>query len=150
MKTLSLTLAMALIAATCNAIDLESQFTDDSLGDEEQQAEQEFERMMSREAEVPADQRYFFKDEYMVKSAQDKMTDLWSMLVPDASVVETPADLMWADSPHVFTQKAAGSFCNSTDEMRSNRKKTTHTQGVVAKASWVPVNTGAWDYTGFY
>ena len=57
--------------------------------------------------------------------------------------------LFWAELNQIFTNKPAGSFCQNSDEIQRNRLKTTHTQGLVAKASWVPVaNDGG--YTGFY
>jgi len=34
------------------------------------------------------------------------MVDLWSMILPDSSVVEKPADFKWAEFPKFFTQKA--------------------------------------------
>ena len=49
------------------------------------------------------DDNYFKNDAYVVKSKEDKVTDLWTMLVPDASVVEGPLPLYWADFDATFT-----------------------------------------------
>jgi len=67
------------------------------------------------------------------------MTDIWNMLVPDASIEETPMEYLWTEFDQFFKKKANGSFCNQSDEMRKNRLKTTHTQGIVAKVSWKSV-----------
>jgi len=58
-------------------------------------------------------------------------------------------DLLWADFPKFFTQKANGSFCQSSDGLRGKRFKTVHSQGVVAKVQWVPVENDE-GYTGIY
>ena len=59
---------------------------------------------------------------------------------------------MWSEFPRFFTQRAVGSFCTAADEMngigRSTRKKTTHTQGLVAHVEWVPVEGHR--YSGIY
>ena len=59
---------------------------------------------------------------------------------------------MWKEFDNFFVQKANGPFCDSSDELRKNRKKTTHTQGLVAKIEWKPVKdaSGATRFTGIY
>ena len=58
-------------------------------------------------------------------------------------------DYYWAEFNQIFTNSSNGSFCQNSDEMKRNRLKTTHTQGLVAKASWEPVSN-PYNYTGFY
>ena len=87
---------------------------------------------------------YFKTDEYQAQDREHKMNDLWTMITKD----DTMLDYFWADFAKIFTNKANGSFCQNSDELKRNRPKTTHTQGVVAKASWLPVAGNG--YTGFY
>jgi len=74
--------------------------------------------------------------------------------VPDASNHSVPVKPhMWKEFDNFFTQKANGPFCDSSDELRSNRKKTTHTQGLVAKIEWKPridETTGKPRFSGIY
>jgi hypothetical protein len=75
------------------------------------------------------------------------------MLVPDASNHDVAVKpLMWKEFDNFFTQKANGPFCDSSDELRKRRKKTTHTQGLVAKIEWKPVRdaSGNTRFTGLY
>ena len=44
-------------------------------------------------------------------SKEQKMEELWSMIVPDENVVEEPADYKFASFPDYFTNDANGSFC---------------------------------------
>jgi len=62
-------------------------------------------------------------------------------------VNEEPQDYFWSAFPDVFTQKANGSFCQRADAMQFNRKKSTHTQGVVAQVEWKAVPN---NYSGIY
>ena len=55
---------------------------------------------------------------------------------------------MWKDFPEFFTDVAVEAFCGVSDGLRHNRKKTTHTQGIVAKVEWVPVEGNG--YSGIY
>ena len=87
---------------------------------------------------------YFKSDEYQDKFRDEKMKDLWQMITED----DTMLDYYWAEFNQIFTNKPGGSFCQDSDEMQKNRLKTTHTQGLVAKVSWVPVQGNG--YTGFY
>ena len=57
-------------------------------------------------------------------------------------------DYYWAEFATQFTGVANGSFCQNSDEMKRNRLKTTHTQGLVGQIKWVPES--GHDYTGFY
>lgn len=77
------------------------------------------------------------------------MEELWSMIVPDPNVVEEPAPYNYAAFPDYFTNDANGSFCQFADEQQFRRVKMTHTQGVVAKAEWVPYDNNL-GYTGIY
>ena len=87
---------------------------------------------------------YFKSDEYQDKFRDEKMKDLWQMITED----DTMLDYYWAEFNQIFTNKPGGSFCQDSDEMQRGRLKTTHTQGLVAKVSWVPVQGNG--YTGFY
>ena len=80
------------------------------------------------------------------------MAELWKELVPtyetdpESNDVE-PKEFPWELFPNFFRQKGNGSFCQSSDEIKKNRPKTTHTQGLVAKVSWIPMTDR---YTGMY
>ena len=80
------------------------------------------------------------------------MDELWKELVPtfetdpELNDVE-PKDFPWEQFPNFFKQKGNGSFCQSSDEIKRSRPKTTHTQGLVAKVSWIPMTDR---YTGMY
>lgn len=83
------------------------------------------------------------------------MDELWKELVPtyetdpDSNDVE-PKEFPWELFPNFFRQKGNGSFCQSSDEIKKNRPKTTHTQGLVAKVSWIPTADATDKYTGMY
>ena len=47
---------------------------------------------------------------YLNFTKEQKMEELWSMIVPDPTVVEEPAEYKWAAFPDYFTQDANGSF----------------------------------------
>lgn len=49
------------------------------------------------------------------------------MLVPDETVIEEPSPFFWTGSGDFFKNRAAGPFCNKSDELRKKRNKTTHT-----------------------
>jgi len=73
--------------------------------------------------------------------------------VPDASNHSVPVKAhMWKEFDNFFTQKSNGPFCDNSDEMSKKRKKTSHTQGLVAKIEWKPVKdeSGATRFTGIY
>jgi hypothetical protein len=84
------------------------------------------------------------------------MDELWKVLVPtfeedpDLNDVE-PMDFPWTLFPNFFKQKGNGSFCQSSDEIKKKRPKTTHSQGLVARVSWIPT-TDEYEtpYTGMY
>lgn len=62
---------------------------------------------------------YFASSTYKAKSRQDKMEDLWRMLVPDEndhSVV--PRAYYWKEFDHFFTTNANRAFCRDDDEIR--------------------------------
>lgn len=58
-------------------------------------------------------------------------------------------DYIWADWATQFSGSDSGSFCQNSDEMKRNRLKITHRQGLVAKIRWVAEVT-EYNYTGFY
>jgi hypothetical protein len=97
---------------------------------------------------------YFKSPIYQGKASQEKMAELWNVLVPtfednpDLNEVEIKP-FPWTLFPNFFRQKGNGSFCQSSDELKKNRPKTTHSQGLVAKVSWIPTPTTT-SYTGMY
>ena len=77
------------------------------------------------------------------------MEELWSQIRPDENAEDddvTP--FMWKDFPEFFSDVAVEAFCGVSDSLRWNRKKTTHTQGVVAQVEWIPVEGNG--YSGIY
>ena len=74
--------------------------------------------------------------------------------MPDASDHSVPVkDLMWKEFDNFFIQNTNGLYCDKSDELRTNREKTTHTQGLVAKIEWKPVRddvTGETRFSGIY
>ena len=118
--------------------DTEEQGYDPSLeGDDADMTEAEIEddrRMLK--AKTRPEQRGFFRGNnanYKNQTREEKMEDLWSMLVPDEDSTDVEPNPYWyAKFPDFFTQRANVSFCNNADEIRNNRNKTMHTQGLVA------------------
>merc|ERR1712110_1206517 len=106
-------------------------------------------------ATLPEHKMYFKSPTYKAKTRKEKMTDLWKVLVPtfeedeDLNDVE-PKEFPWELFPNFFRQKGNGSFCQSSDEIKKNRPKTTHTQGLVAKVSWIPTTTATTKHSGMY
>ena len=95
------------------------------------------------------DRCYFKSTHYMHLSKETKMAELWSKIRPDETAADDePAPFMWKDFPEFFTDVAVEAFCGVSDALRWNRKKTTHTQGLVAKVAWVPVEGNG--YSGMY
>ncbi len=47
--------------------------------------------------------QYFRSDDYQDQTRKQKMSDLWSILVPDSNTAQTPVDFYWADFPSIFT-----------------------------------------------
>ena len=60
------------------------------------------------------------------------MADLWSMIVPNQSIVEDPLDYYWSEWGSLFTTDMTDSFSTKGDEMPDGRLKLAHTQGVIA------------------
>jgi len=54
---------------------------------------------------------WFKSQTYLNMTKEQKMEELWSMIVPDPNVVEEPAEYKWANFPDYFTNDANGSFC---------------------------------------
>jgi len=121
----------------------------------EDQAEDAEKKKAFEKATLPEHKMYFKSPTYKAKTRKEKMTDLWKVLVPtfeedeDLNDVE-PKEFPWELFPNFFKQKGNGSFCQSSDEIKKNRPKTTHTQGLVAKVSWIPTTTATTKYTGMY
>jgi len=84
----------------------------------------------SKRAKGPSDAQWFKSDLYQAQGKEQKLTDLWSILVPDSSVAQTPIPYYWSDWQHTFTQESILSF-RTSDEMPEGRRKFAHTQGVV-------------------
>ena len=74
--------------------------------------------------------------------------------MPDASNHSVPIkDFMWTKFDSFFTERAYKSIGDAFDELREDREKTTHTQGLVAKIEWKPViedATGKARFSGIY
>jgi len=85
---------------------------------------------------------------YKSGDRQTKLNQLWSKLVPNDDADTEPADFDFVEFPSFFTQRAQVTFCNNSDEIKKNRVKSMHAQGLVAKVRWQPVpNNG---FTGIY
>jgi len=96
---------------------------------------------------------YFRSDAYQEGlTADEKMLKLWSMIIPDEDERdEEPMGFYWKEFDNFFQQKANGTFCDNSDELRKRRLKTTHTQGIVAKVEWRPVsNEEGVTFSGIY
>jgi len=59
------------------------------------------------------------------------MADLWSMIVPDENVEETPVSFPWSEWGTLFSTDSKDSF-KGGDEMGEGNMKLAHAQGVVA------------------
>ena len=96
--------------------------------------------------------RYFGLEHYSYGlDADEKMAQLWEMLVPDETVEEEPTPFMWDQYDGFFKFATKGAFCNKSDELRKNRNKTTHTQGIIAKVEWRPYeNEEGITFSGIY
>lgn len=82
---------------------------------------------------------YFGSPEYQALSAADKLDKLWDE--HQASKVgkpDAPADFKWAQFPETFLADGNVSFTHTSDVLPPGRTKTQHTQGLLAKARWVP------------
>jgi len=70
----------------------------------------------------PSQRKYFKSPTYQLKPRNEKMNDLWNILVPtfetapDLNEVE-PKSFPWTLFPNFFKQKANGSFCQDSDEI---------------------------------
>jgi len=96
---------------------------------------------------------YFRSENYQSQTAVQKLNDLWNLLVPEPTNHNVPVKpFMWKEFDNFFVQKSNGPFCDSSDELRGNREKTTHTQGLVAKIEWKPVidSNGNARFSGIY
>ena len=92
---------------------------------------------------MPEEFKYFKSDEYEAKDREVKMNELWNYLVPTyetdpAYNGQEPKEFPWEQFPTFFSTNATGPFWNKADVMNMNRPKITHTQGLIAKVSWIP------------
>ena len=97
--------------------------------------------------------RHYFREAHYQHelNADEKLAELWEMLVPDETVEEEPTPFMWSDYDGFFKFATKGPFCNTSDELRRTRDKTTHTQGIVAKVEWRPFeNEDGIKFSGIY
>ena len=95
------------------------------------------------------DKCYFKSTHYMALSKETKMDELWSKIRPNETAAdEEPVGFKWKHFPAFFTDVAVEAFCGVSDALRWNREKTVHTQGLVAKVAWVPVQDNG--YSGIY
>uniref|UniRef100_A0A7S3I4L1 Uncharacterized protein n=3 Tax=Choreotrichia TaxID=141411 RepID=A0A7S3I4L1_9SPIT len=87
-------------------------------------------------------------DNYQAQTRQEKLKEIEDRIA--GCITEEPVDLMWTKVDKFFTQRANGSFCIRGDELNSrSRPKTTHTQGLVARVAWEPVENDL-GYTAIY
>ena len=154
-KALVVTIALALTHAAAAPIDevlaIEALLNDPDLMEESEATiiEEIEEKLDWANRATGPDVRGWFKgDTYQAKSRREKMADLWGQIEGDSSVTQPVTPLMWANFDEMLKQKANGSFCQVSDEMKRTVKKTTHTQGVVAQIAWE--STGDHPYTGIY
>ena len=63
------------------------------------------------------------------------MIDLWDQVTKDTS---GPREPYWKEFPRTFSQGSPHALCQDSDEIKKNRLKVFHTQGVVAKVKYVP------------
>ena len=104
---------------------------------------------------TPNDIRYFAQPYWDEKKAAEKLAVLWDMLVPtDADgneVITGPQDFRFKDFPEMMEANQNNTFCVFSDEIRKNRSKTVHGQGLHAKVVWKAVSKADGnDYTGMY
>ena len=91
-------------------------------------------------AKGPEDLGWFKGSTYKAKGRYEKMDDLWEMVMKDTS---GPREPYWSDFSLTFPQDSDKTFYQDSDEIKKNRLKVVHTQGVVAKVKYVPVeNSG--------
>ena len=77
------------------------------------------------------------------------MEELWSMLVPDEEdSTVAPQPFMWKEFDKFFTTDPVTSFCQNSDEMKRKHLKVTHTQGLVARVKYTPIE--GQEYTGMF
>ena len=86
---------------------------------------------------------YWGSSKYQKQSRFRKMNQLWREI--EKSQKFNPDDEMaaikWTEFPATFTTDGNVSFDHVSDALPADRKKTVHTQGLVAKAKWVPVHS---------
>jgi len=70
----------------------------------------------------PSQRKYFKSPTYQLKPRNEKMNDLWNILVPTFETDPNSNDVQpksfpWTLFPNFFKQKANGSFCQDSDEI---------------------------------
>ena len=86
--------------------------------------------------------QHFNYPDYIDKKASEKMDELWAACLADSTTQPFP----WVEWGGLFNQDMGHSF-ERGDEMPEGVKKLSHTQGLVAKVSWEPIDD-ANGYTG--
>ena len=148
-------LSIAIVATKALAEDLSNFLNEDELSHHrllearELEQERDADRFCYQTATDIDDRCYFKSTHYLAKDKQTKMDELWGKIRQNETAEdETPTPFMWKEFTEFFTDVAVEAFCGVSDALRWNRKKTTHTQGLVAKVQWVPVEGNG--YSGIY
>ena len=68
--------------------------------------------MEGRRALSMSDWGWFTRGSYHAKTREEKMYELWSMLLPDQTIVETPREYFWKEFDEFFKMNANRTFCN--------------------------------------
>ena len=89
--------------------------------------------------------QYFNYPEYIEKSADEKMNELWAAIMADT----TPEPFYWVEWGEFFNMDVKHAFKKRGDELPQGIKKLSHTQGLVAKVKWTPIGD-ANGYTGMF
>ena len=118
---------ISLLALTASTALAEQDFVPGLGEDNENEDSRGLRKVTCLTARHPDDPCYFRSKVYMKKPRTKKLIDLWSKILPNSSVVEKPADFMWAEFPQMFTQSSIGAFCNVSDTIQPNRMKVSHT-----------------------
>ena len=143
--------ACALAASMSQAIELDHELDLDECQECEVLAQVEFK---STPGLTPHDIKYFAQPYWDEKTRAEKMKVLWDMLVPTVdgvAHVEGPQDRQFRHFPEGLEANQNNTFCVLSDEMRRNRNKFVHAQGVHAKVKWNPVSKAEGNkYTGMF
>lgn len=98
----------------------------------------------------PTPLEYWGSDEYQGYRRSRKMNKIWNECMKSKfGNHDQMAPIKWTEFPETFTHDGNISFDRVSDALPENRPKTVHTQGLVAKAKWVPVANG-YGLTGIF